>query len=152
IARLLVRESQNQMLMVLFEDLQWLDSETEAFLDILIAQVPHARLLLLVNYRPEYRSDWGSQPCYTQLHLEPLGPGEAQGLLTALLGDDPSLVPLMQLILSKTEGNPFFMEEVVQTLAEEGALVGQPGHYRIDKAPLALHIPTTVQGVLAARI
>ncbi|MBP0625198.1 hypothetical protein J8I82_35795, partial [Cupriavidus sp. LEh25] len=152
IARLLVRESQNQMLMVLFEDLQWLDSETEAFLDVLIAQVPHARLLLLVNYRPEYRHDWGSQPCYTQLHLEPLGPAEAQGLLTALLGDDPSLVPLVQLILSKTEGNPFFMEEVVQTLAEEGALLGQPGHYRIDKAPLALHIPTTVQGVLAARI
>ncbi|MBP0631195.1 MULTISPECIES: adenylate/guanylate cyclase domain-containing protein [unclassified Cupriavidus] len=152
IVKLLVRESQNQMLMVLFEDLQWLDSETEAFLDVLIAQVPHARLLLLVNYRPEYRHDGGSQPCYTQLHLEPLGPAEAQGLLMALLGDDPSLVPLKQLILSKTEGNPFFMEEVVQTLAEEHALLGQPGHYRIDKAPVALHIPTTVQGVLAARI
>ncbi len=152
IVKLLVRESQNQMLMVLFEDLQWLDSETEAFLDVLIAQVPHARLLLLVNYRPEYRHDWGSQPCYPQLLLEPLGQEEAQRLLTALLGDDPLLVPLKQLILAKTEGNPFFMEEVVQTLAEENALVGQPGHYRIDKAPLALHIPTTVQGVLAARI
>ncbi len=156
IVRLLVRESQNQMLMVLFEDLQWLDSETEAFLDVLIAEVPGARILLLVNYRPEYRHDWGSQPCYTQLSLEPLGQAEAQGLLTALLGDDPSLVPLKQLILSRTEGNPFFMEEVVQTLAEENILLGQPGDYRIEKAPLAaplaLHIPTTVQGVLAARI
>ncbi|MFJ4291113.1 adenylate/guanylate cyclase domain-containing protein [Cupriavidus sp. NPDC089707] len=152
IARLLVRESQNQTLMVLFEDLQWLDSETEAFLDVLIAQVPGARILLLVNYRPEYRHDWGRHPCYTQLQLEPLGQAEAQGLLTALLGDDPSLVPLKPLILAKTEGNPFFMEEVVQTLAEENALLGQPGHYRIDKAPVAMHIPTTVQGVLAARI
>ncbi len=156
IARLLVRESQNQTLMVLFEDLQWLDSETEAFLAVLIAEVPGARILLLVNYRPEYRHDWGSQPCYTQLRLEPLGQAEAQGLLTVLLGDDPALGPLKQLILSKTEGNPFFMEEVVQTLAEENTLLGQPGDYRIEKAPLAaplaLHIPTTVQGVLAARI
>uniref|UniRef100_UPI003F4963E8 ATP-binding protein n=1 Tax=Cupriavidus yeoncheonensis TaxID=1462994 RepID=UPI003F4963E8 len=152
IARLLVCESQNQTLMILFEDLQWLDSETEAFLNVLIEEVPGARILLLVNYRPEYRHDWSCKPCYTQLHLEPLGQAEAQQLLTALLGDDRSLVPLKQLILSKTEGNPFFMEEVVQTLAEENALVGQPGSYRIEKAPLALHIPTTVQGVLAARI
>jgi len=152
IVKLLVRESQNQMLMVLFEDLQWLDSETEAFLDVLIAQVPYARLLLLVNYRPEYRHGWGGDLSYIQLQLAPLGPAEAQGLLKALLGDDPSLVPLKQLILSKTEGNPFFMEEVVQTLAEEHTLLGQPGHCRIDKTPVALHIPTTVQGVLAARI
>ncbi len=152
IARLLVRESQNQPLMVLFEDLQWLDSETEAFLDILIEHVPGARMLLLVNYRPEYAHDWARMPGYTQLHLEPLGQAEAQGMLTALLGDHPSLVPLKLLILAKTEGNPFFMEEVVPTLVEERVLLGQPGSYRIEKPPLALHIPTTVQGVLAARI
>ncbi|TPQ37961.1 adenylate/guanylate cyclase domain-containing protein [Cupriavidus pinatubonensis] len=154
IARLLVRESQNQNqpLMVLFEDLQWLDSETEAFLNVLIAEVPRTKILLLVNYRPEYRHDWSQHTFYTQLHLEPLGQTEAQGLLTALLGADPSLASLKQLILSKTEGNPFFMEEVVQTLAEENALLGQPGNYSVETAPLALHIPTTVQGVLAARI
>ncbi|MEM5428790.1 adenylate/guanylate cyclase domain-containing protein [Cupriavidus oxalaticus] len=152
IARLLVRESRNEMLMVLFEDLQWLDSETEAFLDVLISEVPAARIFLLVNYRPEYRHEWGSTPCYTQLNLEPFGHAEAQGLLTVLLGDDPSLAPLRQLILAKTEGNPFFMEEVIQTLAEEHTLLGLPGNYRTDGAPLALHIPTTVQGVLAARI
>ncbi|WP_011295923.1 adenylate/guanylate cyclase domain-containing protein [Cupriavidus necator] len=152
ITRLLVRESQNQTLMVLFEDLQWLDSETEAFLNVLMEAVPSARILLLVNYRPEYRHDWCRIPCYTQLQLEPLGQAEAEGLLSALLGDDASLVPLKQLVLSKTEGNPFFMEEVVQTLAEEHTLLGQPGNYRIDKPPLTLHMPTTVQGVLAARI
>lgn len=152
IARLLVRESQNQPLMVLFEDLQWLDSETEAFLNILIEHVPQARILLLVNYRPEYAHDWGARPYYTQLRLDPLGLAEAQGLLTGLLGNHPSLLPLKALILSKTEGNPFFMEEVVQTLVEEKILLGQPGSYRIEKPPLDLHIPTTVQGVLAARI
>ncbi|WP_454739841.1 adenylate/guanylate cyclase domain-containing protein [Cupriavidus necator] len=152
IARLLVRESQNQTLILLFEDLQWLDSETEAFLNVLIEEVPGARMLLLVNYRPEYRHDWSHRRYYSHLCLEPLGQAEAQGLLSALLGDDPSLAPLKLLILSKTEGNPFFMEEVVQTLAEENALLGQPGDYRIEKAPLTLHIPRTVQGVLAARI
>ncbi|GAB7549385.1 AAA family ATPase [Cupriavidus sp. 8B] len=152
IVRLLVRECQNQALIVLFEDLQWLDSETEAFLNILVAEVPGCRMLLLVNYRPEYRHDWGGNRCYIQFHLEPLGHAEAHGLLTALLGDNPSLVPLKQLILIKTEGNPFFVEEVVQTLVEENALLGPRGNYRIEKAHLALHIPTTVQAVLAARI
>ncbi|MDF3835723.1 adenylate/guanylate cyclase domain-containing protein [Cupriavidus basilensis] len=152
VARLLVRESLNQPLQLLFEDLQWLDSETEAFLNVLLDHVPGARILLLVNYRPEYSHDWGPKGYYVQLHLEPLGPAEAQGLLTALLGDDRTLAPLKRLILDKTEGNPFFMEEVVQTLVEEKALVGQPGCYRIEKAPTSLHIPTTVQGVLAARI
>ncbi|SPA01679.1 putative adenylate cyclase; with Tetratricopeptide TPR_4 motifs for protein-protein interaction [Cupriavidus taiwanensis] len=152
IARLLVRESRNQPLEVIFEDLQWLDGETEAFLNMLVDHVPGARIVLLVNYRPEYSHRWDAGGHYSQLRLQPLGQAEAQELLTALLGDDPSLVPLKRLILDKTEGNPFFMEEVVQTLAEEGALLGQPGAYRIEKAPALLHIPTTVQGVLAARI
>ncbi|MFJ1256669.1 adenylate/guanylate cyclase domain-containing protein [Cupriavidus sp. CuC1] len=152
IARLLVRESLNQPLGLLFEDLQWLDSETDAFLNLLIDYVPGARIVLLVNYRPEYSHDWGPKSHYVQLHLEPLGQTEAQGLLTALLGNDRALTPLKRLILDKTEGNPFFMEEVVQTLVEEKTLLGQPGCYRIEMAPTSLHIPTTVQGVLAARI
>jgi len=152
IIQLLARESRDQPVELLFEDLQWLDRETEAFLACLIERVPATRILLLVNYRPEYAPVWGSAPHCVQLRLEPLGPAEAQGLLTALLGDDASLGPLKQRILEKTEGNPFFMEEVVQTLAEEHALLGEPGHYRIEQTPAALHIPTTVQGVLAARI
>ena len=148
ITQLLTRESQSQPVELLFEDLQWLDRETEAFLVYLVERVPETRILLLVNFRPEYRPAW---EC-SQLRLEALGPGEAQGLLTVLLGDDASLLPLKQRILEKTEGNPFFMEEVVQTLAEEGSLLGEPGRYRIERTPAALHIPTTVQGVLAARI
>jgi class 3 adenylate cyclase/predicted ATPase len=152
ITRLFVRESANQPLELVFEDLQWLDSETEAFLDVLIECLPGARILLLLNYRPEYRHDRSQRDGYTQLRLDPLGQAEAEELLTALLGDNPSLEPLKALILEKTEGNPFFMEEVVQTLSEEKVLLGEPGHYRIEKMPVTLHIPTTVQGVLAARI
>lgn len=152
ITQLLGRESRNQPIELLFEDLQWLDCETEAFLAYFIERLSGTPLLLLVNYRPEYQPVWARASHCSQLRLEPLGPAEAQGLLAALLGDAPSLVPLKQLILKKTEGNPFFMEEVVQTLVEEKSLLGEPGRYRIEKTPAALHIPTTVQGVLAARI
>ncbi|MBN3779007.1 AAA family ATPase [Burkholderia sp. Ac-20345] len=152
ITQLLARESRDQPVELLFEDLQWLDRETEAFLAQLIEHVPDTRILLLVNYRPEYRPVRDAGAHCSRLRLEPLGPAEAQGLLAALLGDDPTLVPLRQLILEKTEGNPFFMEEVVETLAEEQSLLGEPGRYRIEQTPAALHIPTTVQGVLAARI
>ncbi len=152
ITQLLVRESHNQPIELLFEDLQWLDRETEAFLAYLTDRVTSAPILLLVNYRPEYQPVWMRAGHCSQLRLEPLSLAEAQGMLATLLGDDASLVPLKQLILEKTEGNPFFMEEVVQTLVEEKALLGETGRYRIEQTPAALHIPTTVQGVLAARI
>src|SRR5712692_3854886 len=154
IRRLLLRESLNQPLLLIFEDLHWLDNETQAFLSLLSESVATARILLLVNYRPEYRHDWGSKTFYTQLRLDPLGKEDAQELLTALLGDGTALQPLKQFILEKTEGNPFFMEEIVQALREEGVLARPDavGAHGVRPLPTALHIPTTVQGVLAARI
>ena len=152
VKRLILRESLNQPLILIFEDLHWIDGETQGFLDVFSESVASARILLLTNYRPEYRSEWGQKTYYTQLRLAPLGKAEAEELLTFLLGNDASLTALKQLILEKTEGTPFFMEEVVQTLAEEGLLGGERGHYRLAKAPTALHISPTVQGVLAARI
>ena len=150
--RLFLRESLNQPLMVIFEDLHWIDNETQGFLDTLSESEAGARILLLVNYRPEYRHDWGGKSYYTQLRLAPLGQEEAKELLTFLVGKETSLQDLKQLILERTEGTPFFMEEVVQTLAEEGLLLGERGDYRLEKAPSELHISPTVQGVLAARI
>src|SRR5437867_12940299 len=150
--RLFLRESLNQPLILIFEDLHWIDTETQGFLDVLSESIASARLLLLVNYRPEYRQEWGSKTYYTQLRLAPLGKDEAQELLTFLLGNDTELKSLKQLILDKTEGTPFFMEEVVQTLVEEGVLSGERGQYRLAHAPAELHISPTVQGVLAARI
>jgi class 3 adenylate cyclase/tetratricopeptide (TPR) repeat protein len=156
VKRVLVRETLNQPMVVIFEDLHWIDGETQAFLEVLSEAVATARLLLLVNYRPEYRHGWGSKTYYRQLRLDPLGKDEAEELLTALLGAgavrEPPLQPLKRLIIEKTEGNPFFMEEVVQGLWEEGVLSGERGRYRLEKAATELHIPATVQGVLAARI
>ncbi|WP_432474097.1 adenylate/guanylate cyclase domain-containing protein [Amphritea sp. HPY] len=152
IKRLLMRESLNQPVVVIFEDLQWLDRVTEAFLDYMVDGVANARMLLLVNYRPEYQHDWGRRSYYIQLRLDPLGEAEAEELLSSLLGDDTTLAPLKHRIMTQTEGNPFFLEEVVQTLVEEHALTGEIGHYRLEQEPTALHIPATVQGVLSARI
>ncbi len=150
--RVLVRESFNQPLILIFEDLHWLDAETQAFLTLLSESIATARILLLVNYRPEYHHEWGNKTYYIQLRLDPLGQAEAHEMLTALLGEAAELQSLKRLILEKTEGNPFFMEEVVQTLAEEQVLGGERGHYRLERAPTALRLPPTVQGVLAARI
>src|SRR5262249_44211366 len=123
-----------------------------ALLESLVDSLPTARLLLLVNYRPEYQHGWGSKTFYTQLRLDPLPPASADALLRALLGDDPSLAPLKPLLIARTAGNPFFLEESVRTLVETGVLVGEPGAYRLAQALLTIQVPATVQAVLAARI
>ncbi|MBI3245218.1 MAG: AAA family ATPase [Deltaproteobacteria bacterium] len=150
--KLLLRESLNQPLVLIFEDLHWIDSETQGFLDTFSDSMASAKALLLVNYRPEYRHEWGQKTYYTQVRLAPLGRAETEELLTFLLGPDDSLTALKQQILTKTEGTPFFMEEVVQTLVDEQVLRGERGNYRLSQAVTDLHISPTIQGVLAARI
>jgi class 3 adenylate cyclase len=150
--RVLLRESQVQPLLLVFEDLHWIDTETQTLLDSLIESLPTARLLLLVNYRPEYQHGWGSKTYYTQLRLDPLPPASAEAVLDALLGQDSSLAPLKRVLIARTEGNPFFLEESVRTLVETGVLVGEPGAYRLAQALPTMQVPATVQAVLAARI
>jgi class 3 adenylate cyclase/tetratricopeptide (TPR) repeat protein len=150
--RVLLRESQEQPLLLVFEDLHWIDSETQALLNSLVESLPTVRLLLLVNYRPEYQHSWGGKTSYTQLRLDPLPSVSADELLQALLGDDASLKPLTQLLIARTEGNPFFLEESVRTLLETGVLVGEPSAYRLAQALPTVQVPATVQAVLAARI
>jgi class 3 adenylate cyclase/tetratricopeptide (TPR) repeat protein len=150
--RVLLRESQVQPLLLVFEDLHWIDSETQALLNSLVESLPTAQILLLVNYRPEYQHGWGSKTYYTQLRLDPLPPASADAFLQALLGDAPSLAPLTQLLIARTEGNPFFLEESVRTLVETGVLLGAPGAYRLATPIESLQVPATVQAVLAARI
>jgi tetratricopeptide (TPR) repeat protein len=150
--RLVLRESQVQPLLLVFEDLHWIDSETQGLLDSLVENLPTAQLLLLVNYRPEYNHAWGSKTFYTQLRLDPLPLESADAFLAALLGNDPSLEPLKKLLIERTEGNPFFLEESVRTLVETNMLVGEPGAYRLAQELPTIQVPPTVQAVLAARI
>jgi uncharacterized protein (DUF924 family)/class 3 adenylate cyclase len=152
IKRILLRESRNQPLVLIFEDLHWIDSETEAFLKLFVESIASARILLLINYRPEYRHEWGNKTYYSQLRLDPLGKEGAAEMLSALLGDGKDLGPLKRLIMEKTEGNPFFMEEMVQVLLDEGAIAREGAVVRLTKPVGALKIPPTVQAILAARI
>jgi predicted ATPase len=151
IKRIIIRESLKQPLVVILEDLHWIDAETQELLDLLVDSVASARILMLVNYRPEYHHAWGNRTCYTQLRLDPLAGQSADEMLDALLGSDASLQPLKRLIIDKSQGNPFFMEEIVRALVEQGVLV-RNGATRLAKPLTGIHIPPTVHGILASRI
>jgi len=136
---------------VIFEDLHWLDDGSLALLNLLADSIGPARLLMLVNYRPEFTHTWGNRTYYTQLRLNPLGKESGEEMLKALLGDGRDLVALKRLIVEKTEGNPFFMEEIAQALFEQGALL-RNGSIKLARSLSSVQIPSTVQAVLASRI
>lgn len=150
--QLLIRESQEQPLCVVFEDLHWVDAETQAFLDMLVESVPGARLLLLVNFRPEYKGRWTTRTYYSQTRVDPLVTGTAEELLEALLGPDPGLEPIKQELIRATDGNPLFLEESVRKVIEDGLVTGSAGQWRPHGRLPAGFMPRTVQALLAARI
>jgi len=152
IKRLLCRESQLQPLVVVLEDLHWIDPETQALLDSLVESLPVAPVLLLLNYRPEYGHGWTGKTYYRQLRVDQLPAENADELLNALLGESADLTRLKRLLIERTEGNPFFLEESVRTLVDAGALAGDPGAYRLTADLPTIHIPPTVQTLLAGRI
>jgi tetratricopeptide (TPR) repeat protein len=151
VKRVLLRESLNQPLMLIFEDLHWIDDETQGFLNLLAEAMPNAPVLLLVNYRPEYSHQWNSKTYYTQIRLDPLGQESAEEMLSALLRDGAELAPLKGIIIEKTEGNPLFMEEIVQALLEDGSLQ-RNGVVKLVRPVDQLRLPPTVQGILSSRI
>lgn len=151
IKRLFLRESLNHPLIVIFEDLQWIDDETQRFLDLLVDGIAGAPVLLLLNCRPEFRDEWGSKSYFTRLRLDPLNENKVGELLSGLLDDSTGLSALKRLVVEQSQGNPLFIEEIVQTLFEHG-LLKRDGSVRINRRLAQIHIPSTVQGVLAARI
>jgi len=149
---LLVRESQRQPLALILEDLHWIDGETQALLDSLVESMSTCRILLLVNYRPEYRHGWGSRAHYTQLRIDPLEAAGAEELLSGLLGEAPDLAELKQRLLAASEGNPLFLEESVRNLVDAGVLCGARGAYRLVRQPDGIEVPASVAAIIAARI
>jgi predicted ATPase len=137
---------------IFLEDLHWFDGGSEGFLEAIVEALPGTQLLVLVNFRPEYHATWMQKSYYQQLPLLPLGSEGIADLLRDLLGGDPSLAGLGDRIRERTGGNPFFIEEVVQALAETRSLTGAKGAYRLVRPAAELRLPATVQVVLAARI
>ena len=152
VRRVLLRESRSQPLLLVFEDLHWIDAATQTLLDAIVESLPTVSVLLAVNYRPEYQHTWGNKSYYWQLRIDTLPPETAEVLLETLLGDNRGLQPLRRLLIERTEGNPLFLEESVRSLVETEVLVGERGGYRLGKDPIGIQVPATVQAILAARI
>jgi class 3 adenylate cyclase/tetratricopeptide (TPR) repeat protein len=152
VVRLLVRLSALQPLLVVIEDLQWIDAESQGVLDALVDEVADHPIVLLVGYRPEYEHTWRGRPHYRELHLGALSADGADALLDALVGAGDGLALLKRLLIERTQRNPFFLEESVRALTESGVLAGDRGAYRLTRALTTVQVPATVQAVLAARI
>ena len=167
--RIVLGESLKQPTVVICEDLHWIDSDTQALLDLLTDGIANAHVLLMVTYRPEYRHEWGDKSYYTELRLDRLSQESAEAMLGALLGEAAELEALKHLIDERTDGNPLFIEETVQALFDEGTLVRDPypepfsggdasngsehmGDVKVVRPLSQLRLPPTVQGILAARI
>ncbi len=149
--RVVERVSRQQPLLLVFEDLQWLDSEGREALEFVIDRLPPATLVV-ATYRPEHDDGWSRRPGYTRIRLEPLRPDEAGALLDGLLGGAEDTAAIRRLVAERARGNPLFLEESVRSLVETGVLAGAPGAYRVARAAGTLEVPASVRAVLAARI
>lgn len=152
IKALALRRSQSVPLILVFEDLHWIDTETQAVLDSLADVLGAARLMLLVTYRPEYKHDWASKTYYSRIRIDPLTDETSDQLLHSLLGNDPGLDQMKRFLVERTAGRPLFQEETVRELVETGVITGERGNFRLTGDIGAVDIPLSVQAVLAARI
>ena len=151
IKSLIHRESLDHTLLLIFEDLHWVDAETQSLLDLLADSIGTAPILMMVNYRPEYEHHWSNKTYYTQLRLDPLGGQSAAEMLAELVGHADELQSVKDVIVARSEGNPFFIEEMVRALFDQGVLT-RNGMVKVAKPLASIQIPATVQGILAARI
>jgi tetratricopeptide (TPR) repeat protein len=152
VSGVLLRHSQIEPVCLVVEDLHWADTETRALLDRLVDRLPAARILLIVTYRPQYEHGWRGRSYYNQFPVESLPRDETERLLADLLGTSPDLLPVKRLLMERTEGNPFFIEECVRDLVEKDALLGERGAYQRVGPVSKLDMPPTIQSVIAARI
>jgi class 3 adenylate cyclase/tetratricopeptide (TPR) repeat protein len=152
VKRLLFRESEAQPLLVVLEDLHSIDPETQVLIDGIVDSLPTARIVLLVSCRPEYRHGWTGKSYYAQIRIDPLAPKRASEMLDALVGLDSGLEPLKHILIEKTGGTPFFLEESVRSLVETGVLSGEPAGYRTTTSVVELKVPATIEALLTSRI
>lgn len=139
-------------LLVVVEDLHWLDVASRELLEDLITSLSGARLLVLVNFRPEFQHRWAGREYFTQIRLDPLRADARTAMLDRLLGDDPELAVLKSILAGRTGGNPFFLEECVRALTAAGTLTGSWGHYQLADASAEPTVPGTVHAVIGARV
>ena len=149
---LLLLESRRQPLILVFDDLHWIDEETHSLLDGLVDGLPMGPILLLCGHRPEFRHNWSRRSYFREIRVAPLATSSAEHLLDVVLGGDPKLKPLKELLIHRTDGNPFFLEESIRTLVEMKFIDGAPGAYRLLKFADTVRIPESARAILSARM
>jgi adenylate cyclase len=137
---------------VIIEDLHWIDAASEEFVEALADAVVGTTTLLVVNFRPGFVAPLMQRSHYRQISMPPLPPAQAATLLQDHFGNDPSLALLSRNIIERSQGNPFFLEELVNALVERGDFEGEKGAYRLKGGIDTIPLPATVQAVVAARI
>ena len=152
VRRVLLGAAADRPLCIVLENLHWIDSETQVFLDSFVDSLPSHRILLVVTYRPEYRHPWASRSDYAQVTLDPLTVANVHHLIRSLVGEDESLRPVYGMLVERAGGNPLFLEELIRALVETHVLVGERGAYRLTNPLPSRQVPPTVQAVLAARM
>jgi class 3 adenylate cyclase len=149
---LLIRSTKDRPLVLTVEDLQWIDQTSEQFLDYMIGWLPRTRILLLLLYRPEYVHQWGSKSYYSMIGVGHLSANSSSELVEAILEGGEVVPELKQLILNRAAGNPLFMEELTQTLLQNGSIRKTDDRFVLTKEITSSQVPDTVQGIIAARM
>jgi len=150
--RMVVVDARSTPLVIVIEDLHWIDPGSDQFLHRLAEAMRRTRLLLVVTFRPEYIATWPARVHYREVLLSPLSETDVDALLGDLMGDDESLAGLKRLIRDRADGNPLYVEEMVRSLADDGTLAGRRGHYRLVRDADTVGVPDTIQALIESRI
>ncbi len=149
---LLIRGSQDRPVVLVVEDLHWIDKTTEEFLGYMIGWLPRTRILLLLLYRPEYTHQWGSKSYYSMIGLGHLSTSTSAELVAAILEGGEVVPELRELILNRAAGNPLFMEELTHTLLLNGSIQKKDDQFVLTRDVANVQVPDTIQGIIAARM
>ncbi|MGD8255943.1 MAG: adenylate/guanylate cyclase domain-containing protein [Desulfobacterales bacterium] len=149
---LFIRESQKRPLVLVVEDLHWIDKTSEGFLDYFMGWITNARVMLILLYRPDFSHQWGSKSYYSKIGLTQLRTASSNQLVSALLDEGQVAADLKQMILSRSSGNPLFMEEFTYSLLESGAIQKKGDEFVLTIKASDIQVPDTIQGIIAARM
>jgi class 3 adenylate cyclase/tetratricopeptide (TPR) repeat protein len=149
---LLIRQGQERPLVLAVDDLQWIDRTSNEFLNYFIGWLVSSHVMLVLLYRPEYVHQWGSKSYYGQIRVEQLSNTASAELVRAILEEGEVVPELKELILSRSAGNPLFMEEITHTLLENGSIQKKDHQYVLSRKPSEIDVPDTIQGIIAARM
>jgi len=149
---LLIAESRKNPLVVIIEDLQWMDKTSEEFLAYFINGLAGTRILLILLFRPEYTHSWANKTYYSQIRVDQLPLKICMDLVQGILNKGVVEPSLTDFIVSRTEGNPLFIEELTRNLQENGSIQKEENQYKLSLKPAEIQVPATIQGIIAARL